>query len=89
MNAQLTPDQMRAVLQQAFAPTLLEIIDDEKQHASHAHHGAGHFRLMIRSPAFQGKTRIQMHRMIYAALEPYLGNGIHALSIDAKGSSDA
>jgi BolA family transcriptional regulator, general stress-responsive regulator len=38
----------------------------------------------IVSAAFAGQSPIKRHRMIYAALDGLMDNGIHALSIDAK-----
>lgn len=77
-------EEIAALLHQAFEPSVLEVMDDASLHASHAHAGAGHFRVVICSSMFQGKTKLQIHRMIYTVLERYMENGIHALSIDAK-----
>ena len=43
-----------------------------------------HGRVEITSPAFEGKTRIQCHRMVYEALDDELKNGVHALSLRTK-----
>ncbi len=40
-----------------------------------------HFAAYITSKAFQGKTRVQQHQMIYNALGGKMGNQLHALSI--------
>lgn len=80
----LTVEQITTILTKAFQPSKLEVIDDEALHASHAHAGAGHFRIIINSPDFKNKNRIETHRMIYAVLEPFINNGIHALMIHAK-----
>ena len=48
---------IRSRLEAAFTPDLLEIIDDSHLHAGHAgarEHGGGHFRVRIRSAAFDG-----------------------------------
>lgn len=39
-----------------------------------------HFEATIVSTAFEGKTRVQRHQMVYAALGSYMGGAIHALS---------
>lgn len=78
-------EQLRAALEQALQPSLLEIRDDSAKHAGHA--GAregGHFHVTIVAAAFQGTTQVQRHRMIYAAAAELMGHGIHALSIDAR-----
>ncbi|MGH8184145.1 MAG: BolA family protein [Rhodanobacteraceae bacterium] len=78
-------DDIRAALQQAFAPTRLEVIDEGHLHIGHAGEGSGHFRVRIASVAFAGKTRVQQHRMVYDALAGLMGHGIHALAIEVQG----
>jgi BolA protein len=75
---------IRARLQQAFAPTVLEVIDEGHLHIGHAAEGSGHFRVRIASAAFTGKTRVEQHRLVYAALGDLMGSGIHALAIDVE-----
>jgi BolA protein len=85
---------MRAVehitqkLTEAFAPESLRVVDESDRHAGHAGHRPGgetHFRLYIVSQAFQGKTRLERHRLINAALGAELaGGGVHALAIHAS-----
>lgn len=76
-------DALRARLEAAFAPSALEIIDEGNLHIGHAAEGTGHFRVRITSAAFAGKGRVQQHQMVYAALADLMGNGIHALAIEA------
>ncbi|MEA3292557.1 MAG: BolA family protein, partial [Pseudomonadota bacterium] len=40
-----------------------------------------HFDAVIVSPDFRGKTRIQQHQMVYAALGDKMQKTIHALSM--------
>lgn len=75
---------MRAALERAFAPSTLEIIDDGARHAGHAAAGRGHFRVLVVSDAFRGRSRLERHRMVYAALAPLLASGVHALNITAR-----
>jgi BolA protein len=76
---------IEALLRERLAflePLRLEVIDDSALHAGHA--GAregGHFRLLIVSPRFAGKTTLQRHRIIYDALGELMRSRIHALSI--------
>ncbi len=83
MNGSPVIEQIRVRLEAAFAPTALEIIDEGHKHAGHAGEGKGHFHVRIVSAAFAGQLPLKRHRMIYAALEGLMDNGIHALSIDA------
>ena len=40
-----------------------------------------HFAAMVTSSAFKGKTRVQQHQMVYAALKGRMGGQLHALSL--------
>lgn len=75
-------DDIRGRLQQVFAPTALEVIDEGHLHIGHAAEGTGHFRVRIASAALAGKTRVQQHQAVYAALAELMGHGIHALAIE-------
>lgn len=76
-------EQIRQRLTQALTPTALEVIDEGHLHAGHAGEGRGHFHVRIASAAFAGQLPLRRHRMIYAALDGLMDNGIHALSINA------
>jgi len=43
-----------------------------------------HFSIEIVSPAFEGKSRIQQHQMVYEALGGKMGTTLHALSIKTR-----
>jgi BolA protein len=77
-------EQIRQRLTQALTPTELEVVDEGHLHAGHAGEGKGHFHVRIVSAAFAGQLPIRRHRMVYAAVDDLMDNGIHALSIDAK-----
>ncbi len=76
---------IEALLRERLAflePLRLEVIDDSALHAGHA--GAregGHYRLLIVSTGFAGKSTLQRHRLIYDALGELMRSRIHALSI--------
>jgi BolA family transcriptional regulator, general stress-responsive regulator len=85
MNGGSRVERLRAALQAALSPTLLEIRDDSARHAGHA--GAregGHFHVTIVATAFDGRSAVERHRMVYAAAAELMGRDIHALSIDAR-----
>jgi BolA protein len=69
----------------ALEPSRLEIADDSALHAGHegAKGGGGHYRLLIVSGQFSGKSTVARHRMVYAALGPMMQQQIHALAIRA------
>ena len=82
-----TCDLITNKLTKAFAPEVLDVIDESHQHAGHAGHRPGgetHFRLYIVSEAFRGKSRLERHRMINAALASELKARVHALAIHAQ-----
>ena len=69
-----------------LAPSTLQVIDESADHAGHAGaNGTGfgtHFRVRIASPQFEGKSRVQRHRLVYDALQDFLDQGLHALAIE-------
>jgi BolA family transcriptional regulator, general stress-responsive regulator len=74
-------------LREAFSPESIEVTDESHLHEGHAGHRPGgetHFRLNIVSSAFKGKSRIERHRMINAALAGELAGSVHALAIKAQ-----
>ena len=81
-----TVDVLTQKLTDTFAPQSLNVVDESHQHEGHAGARPGgqtHFRVYIVSEAFKGKTRIDRHRMINAALADDLAAGVHALAIHA------
>jgi stress-induced morphogen len=46
--------------------------------------GGDHFRATVVSPAFQGRSRIEQHRMVYDVFGAEVGGPIHALSIKTQ-----
>lgn len=78
-------------LTEALSPLTLEIVDDSAKHAGHAgaRSGGGHFLVNIVADAFQDKSLIQRHRLIYDALGDAMQSEIHALSIRAHTPAEA
>lgn len=72
-------------LKEAFEPETLGVEDESYLHEGHegAKDGRGHFRVLIITDAFEGKTMIERHRMIYRVLDEMMRLDIHALAIDA------
>ncbi len=75
--------RIEAVLRERLAPLHLEVVDESHLHAGHAgaRSGGGHFRAVIVSPLFAGRSRVERQRLVYAALEAEMGAEIHALSM--------
>jgi BolA protein len=79
-------------LREAFSPESLDVVDESHLHEGHAGHRPGgetHFRLYIVSAAFEGKSRIERHRMINSTLAAELKGGVHALAIKAQAPGEA
>jgi BolA protein len=79
-------------LTKAFAPQRLQVVDDSHRHAGHAGARPGgqtHYSVHIVSQAFHGKSRIDRHRMVNAALARELQGGVHALAIRAAAPGEA
>ncbi len=79
-------DHITKKLSEAFSPESLDVADESHLHEGHAGHRPGgetHFRVYIVSKAFEGKTRIDRHRMINSLLAPELSGSVHALAIHA------
>jgi len=69
----------------AFAPTDLSVEDESARHAGHSGARPGgetHFNVRIVSASFEGVSRVERQRRVYAALADELKpNGVHALSL--------
>jgi BolA family transcriptional regulator, general stress-responsive regulator len=77
--------QLRAALEQAFAPRSLEIVDDSARHIGHAGaRGGAHLRVMLVAEAFRGRSPLERHRLVYAAAGALMSGAVHALNIDAR-----
>jgi stress-induced morphogen len=47
-----------------------------------------HYQVVVVSPAFEGKTRIKQHRLVYDALEEEMKGPIHALKLETRTPDD-
>ena len=73
-------------LRDRLTPSALEVLDESADHAGHAGaNGTGfgtHFRVRIASAQFDGRSRVQRHRLVYDALQDFMDQGLHALAIE-------
>ena len=44
-----------------------------------------HYSAIIRSKIFNGKTKIEQHKLVYKSLKGKMGNELHALTITTEG----
>ena len=83
---------IEARLREAFAPRFLDVIDESHLHAGHAGSRPGgetHFRLDVVSEAFEGRSRVERHRLVNGALAPAFERGLHALAMRVRTPGEA
>jgi acid stress-induced BolA-like protein IbaG/YrbA len=66
----VTPEQLRSYIENGLACRQVRVAGDGQ-----------HFEALIVSEAFRGKSRIQRHQLVYAALGERMREEIHALSM--------
>ena len=87
-------ESIEAILKERLAslnPVQFKLIDDSAQHAGHAgaRGGGGHYRLLLVSDAFTGKSTLARHRLVYSFLDDLMRSKIHALSIHSMTPEEA
>jgi acid stress-induced BolA-like protein IbaG/YrbA len=65
-----TPDQVRQFIANGLACETLQVEGDGR-----------HFQALIVCSAFEGKSRVQRHQLVYAALGERMREQVHALSM--------
>jgi BolA-like protein 1 len=84
-------ETIRDKLAKAFAPISLVVENESAKHAGHAgsrdhlgnRTGETHFRVVVVSDVFQGKSLVERHRQVNDALKEELAGPVHALAIKA------
>jgi acid stress-induced BolA-like protein IbaG/YrbA len=66
----VTPDEIRGYIEAGLPCREVQVAGDGQ-----------HFEALIVSEAFRGKTRVQRHQLVYAALGDRMREEIHALSM--------
>ena len=66
----VTPEQVQSYIERGLQCAEVRVAGDGQ-----------HFEALIVSEAFRGKTRIQRHQLVYAALGERMREEIHALSM--------
>ena len=78
-----TAQRIERTLRDALDASEVRVEDESAHHVGHAGAaaGGGHYRVIVVSPRFEGKTQVQRHRLVYAALGDAMGSTIHALTL--------
>jgi stress-induced morphogen len=69
--------EIKGMIEAALPGAQVEVVDET---------GSGdHLRATVRAPQFAGKSRIDQHRLVRAAVQPRMDDGsIHALSVKTE-----
>jgi BolA family transcriptional regulator, general stress-responsive regulator len=73
-------------------PTRLDVINESELHAGHRSApgtGESHFRILVVSEVFSGKSRIERHRLVNDLLKDELAGGVHALALSTIAPGEA
>lgn len=66
-----------------LAPSVLEVVNESAMH-NVPRGSETHFKVTVVSAAFQGKSLVERHRLVYQALDAELRGGVHALAITSR-----
>jgi len=73
-------EEIKALIKEEFSDAQIEIEDLR---------GDGdHYAATVISTQFAGKSRVQQHQMVYAALKGRMGNELHALALQTSPPTD-
>jgi stress-induced morphogen len=50
--------------------------------------GNDHFQAVVEAPQFRGKSLVDQHRMVYAAVDGLIGGAMHALALKTRPLED-
>ena len=90
--AETLRDWIEMRLRSELAPAHLDVIDESHLHAGHSGARPGgetHYRLDIVSAAFEGKSRVERHRLVNGLLDHAFARGLHALAMRARTPAEA
>ncbi|MCA0200426.1 MAG: BolA family transcriptional regulator [Proteobacteria bacterium] len=72
----MAANEIEKMIKDAFPDATVEIQDLR---------GDGdHYAAVVTSSAFKGKSRVQQHQMVYAALKGKMGGQLHALALTTQ-----
>lgn len=77
-------DLIKSLIEENLQPSHLEIINESHKHKGHAgDDGSGqtHYKLIIVSGVFSGKSRVEKERTVLQCLEKAFERGLHAISM--------
>ena len=75
----MSPDRLKAILEEAIQESQVQVTDLTGTQ--------DHYQVDVCSSAFEGKSLLQRHQMVYAPLREFMAGSqgeIHALSVNAR-----
>ena len=72
----LTKNEISTMIMSAFPDAALELEDIAGDN--------NHYSAKIISKTFNGKSKVEQHKMVYKALKGKMGNELHALALTTK-----
>lgn len=69
----MKPSELEAAVRRALPDARVKVVDLTGTE--------DHYELTVVSALFEGKSRIEQHKMVYRALEGEVGGAIHALAL--------
>lgn len=70
-------DEIRGLISDALPGAEVEVVDETG--------GGDHLRATVRAPQFAGRSRVEQHRLVKAAVQKRMDDGsIHAFSVQTE-----
>ncbi len=73
-------ERVKNLLEEKFSPSALDVSDFSDDH-NVPKGSESHVKVRIVADAFDGKSLVQRHRLIYSALDQEMKQGLHALQL--------
>ena len=80
-------ERINKKLNEGLSPSRLEVVDESMKHKGHGgwrEGGETHFHVTVVSEAFEGKSRVDRQRMVYALLAEEMAERVHALALTTR-----
>ena len=74
----MSMSEIESMIREAFPDARVEVKDLAGD--------GNHYSASVASAAFRGKSRVQQHQMVYAALKGRMGGELHALALTTSES---
>ena len=85
MNAEIAKDTPMPMPADDIKKLILEAMPDAEVEIEDLAGDGDHYRARVVSSAFNGKSRVQQHQLVYRALKGRMGGELHALALETEG----